>query len=347
VGAAKTNNTATRSDDRLAAFSSRGPSWYDGIAKPDVLAPGMALVSNDASGSTLESEYPSLLLKSGTSKYLRLSGSSMATGVVSGLVAVMLEANQYAAYQRWALRQEALRKNQRYAFVAPPMLSSNAVKAMLQYTATALRDDSGRTYGPLEQGTGLVNGVGAMALAYFADTTKSAGEYWLTYQIPSSTNFDGVEEAWSQRLIWGTRMMAGGSLVEVKQLAYDDNIVWGTGELDNIVWGTYSEDGDNIVWGTFSEVDNIVWGTSLTGADLTWAGNALFEDNIVWGTGMLWDDNIVWGTSIGFFDGDNIVWGTMSDDLDNIVWGTLSDDNIVWGTSEKKVLAVDLIGGGL
>ena len=53
VGAANTNSTVDRSDDRLAPYSSRGPSWYDGIAKPDVLAPGQGLVSSDASGSTL------------------------------------------------------------------------------------------------------------------------------------------------------------------------------------------------------------------------------------------------------------------------------------------------------
>jgi hypothetical protein len=49
-------------------------------------------------------------------------------------------------------------------------------------------------------------------------------------------------------------------------MAWDDNIVWGTGLLgvfdgDNIVWGTFSDAADNIVWGTLSD-DNIVWGTS-------------------------------------------------------------------------------------
>jgi subtilisin family serine protease len=34
VGAAKTENTVQRSDDTVAPYSSRGPSWYDGYAKP-------------------------------------------------------------------------------------------------------------------------------------------------------------------------------------------------------------------------------------------------------------------------------------------------------------------------
>ena len=44
VGAAKTVGTKRRSDDTVGAFSSRGPTWYDGFAKPDVIAPGHKLV---------------------------------------------------------------------------------------------------------------------------------------------------------------------------------------------------------------------------------------------------------------------------------------------------------------
>jgi serine protease AprX len=39
VGATSTETTLTRDDDRVAPFSSRGPTWYDGIAKPDIVAP--------------------------------------------------------------------------------------------------------------------------------------------------------------------------------------------------------------------------------------------------------------------------------------------------------------------
>jgi hypothetical protein len=226
----------------------------------------------------------------------------------------MLEANEYAAYARGAWHA--------------PRLSPNAVKAMLQYSATPLRDATGNSYDVLTQGSGLVNGVGAIWLAYIANTSKNAGAFWLTGAPPSWTRFGGTDEVWSQTLVWGTRTVHGSSLIEMKQTAWASNIVWGTGELDNIVWGTVNE------------VDNIVWGTALGLTTLTWAGNVSFDDNIVWGTND-WADNIVWGTGlVGFFDGDNIVWGTMHDD--NIVWGTLSDDNIVWGTGLLPIL-----GGGL
>jgi len=349
VGAAITNNTVSRSDDRLASYSSRGPAWYDGIAKPDILAPGQALVSNDAIGSTLEQDYPSLVLKSGSTKYLRLSGSSMATGVVSGLAAIMIEANQFGAAQRWDQYQSTLKRNERIAFPGAPALSANAIKALMEYSATRIHDGAGITYGPLEQGAGLVNGLGAIALAYLIDTTKTAGHYWMTTTMPPSTNFGGVEEPWSQTVIWGTRVLAGTSVVDVNQLAWANNIVWGTGELDNMVMGTMSQDEDNIVWGTLVNEDNIVWGTSVSlSTDLTWAGNVLLEDNVVWGTSV-WDDNVVWGTSlVGVYDGQSIIWGTFSGAEDNIVWGTLDEDNIVWGTSANKVSVLGTsIGGAL
>ena len=88
VGAFNTRDTAARGDDEVAPYSSRGPSWYDGFAKPDIVAPGHNLVSDAAAGSTLYSQYPSLRV---SPSYLRLSGTSMAAAVTSGAVALVLD----------------------------------------------------------------------------------------------------------------------------------------------------------------------------------------------------------------------------------------------------------------
>ena len=331
VGAANTAGTEGRGDDRVASFSSRGPTWFDGLAKPDVVAPGFNLVSNQVSGSTLATRYQSLIVREGSAKYLRLSGSSMATAVVSGQVALMAESNSYGAYQRWQQQQANLRWYRRSEYAGAPALTPNAIKAMLQYSATPLHAADGLLYDTLTQGSGEVNGPGALLLAYSADTTCRAGTFWLADAGPPVSEFGGVDQPWAQTIVWGTRIVRGSSIVEVNQAAWAANIVWGTGQMSNIVWGTLSH-ADNIVWGTLLDGDNIVWGTAL------FLGNAQFAENIVWGTAMAWDDNIVWGTGLlGVFDGDNIVWGTFSDAADNIVWGTLSDDNIVWGTSENRL----------
>ena len=65
-------------------FSSRGPTWYDGLIKPDVLAPGQALIATTDPKSTLGKNKDLFVDKLG---YIKLSGTSMATGVASGVVA--------------------------------------------------------------------------------------------------------------------------------------------------------------------------------------------------------------------------------------------------------------------
>lgn len=53
VGAFEDKGTAGRSDDTPAAYSSSGPTWYDGLAKPDLLANGHKLVSDSGSKTYL------------------------------------------------------------------------------------------------------------------------------------------------------------------------------------------------------------------------------------------------------------------------------------------------------
>src|SRR5689334_21352768 len=96
VGAIDTAGTITRSDDTVAAYSSKGPTRYDLAVKPDVVAPGTRIVSLEAQGSYLSRNYPSWhIAGSGKNAYLRLTGTSMSTAVVSGGVALLLDANPY------------------------------------------------------------------------------------------------------------------------------------------------------------------------------------------------------------------------------------------------------------
>jgi serine protease AprX len=88
VGATDDRGTAGVGDDRLPDFSGRGPTAH-GLAKPDVAAPGAHVVSLRAPGSTIDTRFPWYV----DGSYRQGSGTSMATGVVSGAVALMLQAN--------------------------------------------------------------------------------------------------------------------------------------------------------------------------------------------------------------------------------------------------------------
>jgi serine protease AprX len=307
IGSLCTYNTVQRGDDRVVPYSSRGPTWYDGFLKPDVVAPGDALMSTMPVGSTLMNK----LVNSGgdSNKYARLSGTSMATAVATGVVATVLEANG---------RHATVLHRKRLGPLAVSPLSTGAVKALLQFTAIPVRNDRGELYDELTQGAGGINAGGAIELAARIDGSIAPPNYWLTG--PSTGSFGSTvigEEsyAWRQSILWDDNIVWGSGLVTHNQFTWNDNIVWGSD--DSIVWGSILG-GDNIVWGSADD-DNIVWGSVSE-----------WVDNIVWGSNLfgvnLGGDNIVWGS----LDLDNIVWGSL--DLDNIVWGSLDLDNIVWGS---------------
>jgi serine protease AprX len=88
VGATDDRGTVGVGDDWLPDFTGRGPTAH-GLAKPDVVAPGAHIVSLRAPGSTIDTRFPNYI----DGSYRQGSGTSMATGVVSGAVALMLQAN--------------------------------------------------------------------------------------------------------------------------------------------------------------------------------------------------------------------------------------------------------------
>jgi serine protease AprX len=75
--------------DSISSFSSRGTT-QDGVAKPDVYAPGAHIVSALAPGSAFAQMCGACTIGG---QYIRASGTSMSAPVVSGAVADLLQAN--------------------------------------------------------------------------------------------------------------------------------------------------------------------------------------------------------------------------------------------------------------
>ncbi len=128
VGAIEDRGTPGLGDDRLPNFSSRGPTAADGLAKPDVVAPGAHIVSLDAPNSAISDNVPTVM----TNGYRMGNGTSMAAAVVSGAAALLLDAD--------------------------PSMTPDRLKFALTATAgpTASVD-------PMEVGTGIVQADDALA----------------------------------------------------------------------------------------------------------------------------------------------------------------------------------------
>jgi serine protease AprX len=289
VGASSHMGTASRDDDAAAAFSSHGPTAVDFTAKPDLLAPGVGIESLSDPTSRMYATRPTALLAGTVATsylpYLSLSGTSMATPVVTGTVALMLQAN--------------------------PALTPNAVKAILQYAAQPYAG-----YDALTQGAGFLDAAGAVALARsFADPSgvQPSSPAWSRQIIWANRRILGGQlnpaaNAWATDVMWGEAQTPAGETVEWGLAAETaPNVVWGVrcgGDDCDERWSLATAGsevlGTTVVWGT-NEGDTVVWGTDS-------------EDTVVWGTDG--GDTVVWGT-------DTVVWGT--EDLDTVVWGTGND----------------------
>jgi serine protease AprX len=89
VGAADLNQTSDRWDDEVAPFSSRGPT-QDGFEKPDLVAPGTTIVATRDAGSAVDQLHPDAVVDE---NYFKGTGTSQSGAVVSGIAALMYEAN--------------------------------------------------------------------------------------------------------------------------------------------------------------------------------------------------------------------------------------------------------------
>lgn len=197
VGATSDLGTADRNDDVVAAFSSRGPAPIDESVKPDIVAPGVNIESTADPSSTLFAANPNSRLwgtvKGASEPYLSLTGTSMAAPIVTGAIALMLEAN--------------------------PALTPNAVKAILEYTAE-VRDG----YNHLTQGAGFLNVRGAVELARAFAGIATASELtsdpvrWSRQIIWGNRRVSGGmlgarANAWKPGVTWGDIQTASGDAI--------------------------------------------------------------------------------------------------------------------------------------
>ena len=259
VGALDTKGTAERADDVVAAFSSSGPTRYDLVLKPDLVAPGRRVTSAEAVGSLLSVNFPERhVAGSGANAYIQGSGTSMAAAVVSGAAAVLIEER--------------------------PGLRPLTAKAALQLTSTFLPAS-----GLIQAGSGSLNVLAAAEFVRDGDLsdTTIAGAPASASQIMIAprrvfTGIDADNDAQSGRT---------ASSYSLQRSRINSSVVWANsktviwGDTDTVIWG----DSKTVIWGDSKTViwgdsKTVIWGDSKT---VIWGDT----DTVIWGD----TDTVIWG----------------------------------------------------
>ncbi len=247
VGAMKTMNTGSRLDDLIASYSSKGPTMYDHVVKPDIVAPGNLIKSTIAPGSTLATEYPSNIVRrlTGNYDYFVLSGTSMAAPVVSGTVAMLLQQD--------------------------PTLTPDQIKARLMKTAyktfptSSVSTDpaTGQTYTSFYD----LFTVGAGYLDIAAVVTN-------TDKVPATLGSALSPSAMYNATTGTVNLVNGNSVIWSGSVAWGTSVTWGT----SVVWGT-NVSGSSVLWGS-----SVPWETDTdTGFSVIWGTSSTSATSILWG----------------------------------------------------------------
>jgi serine protease AprX len=216
VGATNTLGTDGRSDDLIASYSSRGPTrgyttdaggtiHYDNLIKPDLVAPGNKLIEAKSPGNYLVTQHPQFDANVSSSAHhgmMYMSGTSMATPVVAGAAALMLQQH--------------------------PFLTPNLLKAALEFTAQPVDG-----FNNLEQGAGQLNVEGAVRLASLIRQDLgwlSVGDPLLNGPAPmQQTTIAGETFGWGQGIIQRWNFVSGSDLFLFYQGIYGSGVMLAEG----------------------------------------------------------------------------------------------------------------------
>src|SRR6266496_514633 len=263
VGAMKTQASPLRSNSLIASYSSKGPTLLDHVVKPDIVAPGNRVVSlygnpfvNPIPGGSyyvyeaLPQEYPQNLVTyayydgslntwSTTNNYYTLSGTSMATPVVSGAAALLVQAQPKITPDQVKAR---LMKTAYKAFpvsstVVDPVTLATYISEYDIFTVGAGYLDVGAALASSDLATG--NSLSPTAVY---DSTQNA-----VYLVNAAGSTWDSSVLWGTSVVWGTNVFVNGS-----------SVVWD----GSVCWGTSTDAGFSVVWGT-----SVLWGTGQVASE--------------------------------------------------------------------------------
>ena len=238
VGATKSMD-GVKAHDKIATYSSRGPSRIDMVLKPDIIAPGNKVISlyawgttlyswNSASGNGLPvSSYQTNTWNGASGDYFVLSGTSMAAPVVSGAAALLLQKD--------------------------PSLTPDTIKARLMVSADKWIAPDG-TADVCTYGAGYLNILNALAST--VTPTQSA----LSPQLSIVNNVITLDPSKIGGVnLWGSKAISGVSAV------YGSKAISGS----NAISGVSTIAASKALSGSSVWADKALSGSSSTAVDLS------------------------------------------------------------------------------
>ena len=264
VGAMNSNGSSSQSAQTMTTYTSKGPTAYDFVVKPDIMAPGNNIVSLAAPGATLEALYPDQLVDGNDGKpdYFTLSGTSMATPVVSGAAALLLQQNSN------------LTPDQVKARLMQTTYQSFPTSSVI--TVAALDETFTEYYDLFSVGTGLLNMQPALSDKSQAPSNVGAAlSPSVTYNSSNNsvTLVDGNSSVSARNTVWGSSQAWSFANIWVDvsgdtAIPPVSSIPWNDDDLTafSVIWGT-STSATSVIWGTSTSATSVIWGTAEPASD--------------------------------------------------------------------------------
>jgi len=301
VGAMDDNSTPfDTSDDVVASFSSFGPT-LEGFMKPEVLAPGANVKGLVAKNSRLADKNK----KSG------ISGTSQATAVTAGVVALMIQQD--------------------------PSLTPDEIKCRLMSSASLATKQNGElAFSRYAQGAGLINASAAINATVvgcanngldISNDINLRSHYFESNAEGDNRFANGV--IWNNDgVIWNNDNVKAAEPAKDGVIWNNDGVIWNN---DNVKAAEPAKDG--VIWNN----DGVIWNNDNVKA----AEPA--KDGVIWNNdGVIWNndnvkaaepakDGVIWNNDGVIWNNDNVKAAEPA--KDGVIW---NNDGVIWNNDNVK-----------